>query len=804
MGYVTGLVVHPNTTLAPNLLYARTDVGGAYRYSAAGNSWVPLMDQYGPLDAGKTRVESIAVDPGNVNTVYVAVVDGDVFATSVVGDILKSTDQGAHWTSTGFTANQVYTGGNDFYRGSSGERLRVDPNNSNVLYFGSRKHGLWSKNGAAAWARVGGGLPATPGDPGYTFVVFDKNSGMTGGNTNTMYVGVYGSGVWRTTNAGSSWSQIGSDTNPLRADVGRDGTLYVTFGGNEAAYAGPGAARKYAGGSWTDITPAAIGKGKSYSGIAVDPANPNNVAVTTNEADMAYSTNKGDSWTVKPVTFASYPAYFWTPGWYKWGTSALVIDPNDATGGRVWMTDGFAVSRTNDFTAAAPSWSTVMKNLEEYCATSIKTPPKVGGAQLFTTQLDGIGNRVADRTVVPTRRYNTVNTSVSAATGLDYCMKQPDYLAYVGHDETNSDGLTGFSNDNGLTWQPFGNSTPGRGGVVAMSATTPQKMAWFPINSTGTGFSYTTNGGSSWSACVGAPSTSWFRSSDYWSGQTLVADRVNGEKFYLLHQNGSGAAEFYVSTNAGANWSKTAASFAGYRSYSVSACIKANPYVEGDLLVTTAANQNVPASSLGDYKLYRSANSGASFDVVPSVVCAYAATFAKGTSATVPAIYIYGRVGTATQEGIYRSVDNAKSWTLISNPDEQRFLGVSYMEGDLLTADLVYIIPGGCRGFMYGTPASPVLTATGAGAEPLQETLSGDLAVYPNPGHGALHLETGHNLAQARFSLVDPVGRVTPLRLSQPTSRGGQLDVSGVAPGVYILRVQTPTTTLTKRVGIQH
>jgi hypothetical protein len=166
MGYVTGLVVHPNTTLAPNLLYARTDVGGAYRYSAAGNSWVPLMDQYGPLDAGKTRVESIAVDPGNVNTVYVAVVDGDVFATSVVGDILKSTDQGAHWTSTGFTANQVYTGGNDFYRGSSGERLRVDPNNSNVLYFGSRKHGLWSKNGAAAWARVGGGPARHPRRPG--------------------------------------------------------------------------------------------------------------------------------------------------------------------------------------------------------------------------------------------------------------------------------------------------------------------------------------------------------------------------------------------------------------------------------------------------------------------------------------------------------------------------------------------------------------------------------------------------------------------------------------------------------------
>jgi hypothetical protein len=469
------------------------------------------------------------------------------------------------------------------------------------------------------------------------------------------------------------------------------------------------------------------------------------------------------------------------------------------------MTNGFAVSRTADFTAGSPSWSTVMKNLEEYCATSIKVPPKVGGAHLLTTQLDGIGNRVADRTEVPTRRYNTVNTNVSAATGLDYCMRQPDYLAYVGHDETNYNPLSGFSSDNGVTWQPFGSMAPGRGGVIAMSAANPQKMVWFPINSTGTGFSYTTNGGSSWSTCAGAPGTTWFRSSDFWSGQTLVADRVNGEKFYLLHQNGSGAPEFYVSTNAGANWTKTAATFPGYQSYSVSACVKANPYVEGDLLVTTVANQNASAANLPNYKLYRSTNSGASFEVVSSVTCAYAATFAKGTSATVPAIYIYGRVGTATKEGIYRSTDNARSWTLISNPDEQRFLGVTYMEGDLLTSNLVYLIPGGCRGFMYGTASTQLLSAPKAAAKPApQEALDSDLAVYPNPGNQVLNLEAGHDLTQARFSLLDPHGLAVPLSLTQRSERGGQLDVSGVKPGIYVLRVRTATKTVTKRVVIHH
>ncbi|HEX8531997.1 MAG TPA: hypothetical protein VF646_18310, partial [Cytophagales bacterium] len=40
MGFVTGLVAHPTTA---NLVYARTDVGGLFRWNAASNSWTPLI-----------------------------------------------------------------------------------------------------------------------------------------------------------------------------------------------------------------------------------------------------------------------------------------------------------------------------------------------------------------------------------------------------------------------------------------------------------------------------------------------------------------------------------------------------------------------------------------------------------------------------------------------------------------------------------------------------------------------------------------------------------------------------------------
>src|SRR5688572_8358664 len=93
-GFVPGIVF--NQTEA-NLIYARTDIGGAYRWTESTQSWTPLLDWVGWDRWGWNGVTSIATDPVQTNRVYASVGMYTNTWDPNNGAILRSTDRGNTW-----------------------------------------------------------------------------------------------------------------------------------------------------------------------------------------------------------------------------------------------------------------------------------------------------------------------------------------------------------------------------------------------------------------------------------------------------------------------------------------------------------------------------------------------------------------------------------------------------------------------------------------------------------------------------------------------------------------------------------
>jgi photosystem II stability/assembly factor-like uncharacterized protein len=183
-GFIPGIIFNQTQR---NLIYARTDIGGAYRWNQTTGRWVPLLDWVGSTNWGYNGAVSLATDAVDPNRVYIA---AGMYTNSWDpnnGAILRSTDQGNTWQTTPLPFK---LGGNMPGRGM-GERLAIDPHKDSVLYFGAPSgNGLWrSTDYGATWAKVAnfpnpGNYVADPSDTtgyqsdnqGVVWVTFDPSN----------------------------------------------------------------------------------------------------------------------------------------------------------------------------------------------------------------------------------------------------------------------------------------------------------------------------------------------------------------------------------------------------------------------------------------------------------------------------------------------------------------------------------------------------------------------------------------------------------------------------------------------------
>ena len=700
-------------TTSPYDKYVRTDVGGAYKWN--GSQWVCMTDVLS-MQQGIGGVLSLALDAGQTNVFYLAA----SYASGSTGGVYKSTDNGATWN---FLGPDVSVDANANYR-NVGERIAVDPNNSSIVYFGTQKNGLYkSAAGGQSWQTVSA-VPAGISGLGISFVVFDPSSAVSG-SSQIVYVGVLGSGVYWTSNGGSSWSALAgqpatSTYMPNRAVVRPDGSLFVTYTydnsgkGTGWSSTSNGAVYKYVSGTGAAMTLGGTGKlpaSKGFSAICLDSKNASHLIVGTfqfnNGNQLWVTTNGGTTWAQLATAYGTKAYPWWADYWFSTGFSGLAIDANPAVSPLTWVTDGISVWTTNVDTTASvnTSWVSISSNIQELV---IQDVCKIPGGPLLVSADDVNGFALASGTAAPANRWYG-NTSFGNATSIDFEESSPLNVVRAGGQGTN---WASWSSDGGNTWTEFASFPNGQtGGIITASATNASSLVWLPVSgASGVGTTYySTNKGATWTQSSGAPVYNYI--GDYYTDQLpLAADRVNGNTFYLYGGYGGNPGAFFRSVDGGATFAQTNASSllpVGWLH-----CLKAAPGAAGQVWISF---QNAGTSGNG---IWRSIDGGVTWTQVPGVTAATAFGFgAPSPSTGQPILFLFGTINGAP--GLYRC-DNAVNLTqaqlgnaawqaLTSATNAIPASSTHALQGDRDTPGAVYIgTPG--RGVIYGLPSPPAIT----------------------------------------------------------------------------------------------
>jgi photosystem II stability/assembly factor-like uncharacterized protein len=693
-GFVSGIVFSP---VEKDLVYARTDVGGAYRWNPADKSWIALNDDLG-RESNFAGIESVAADPVDANKVYLAV---GTYTTSWVGNgaILRSNDRGNTWQVTDML---IQMGGNENGR-SNGERLAIDPNLPSILYFGSRKNGLWkSTDSGVTWDKVKSfSVPDDPNKIGIPVVLFDRASGAKGKPTPIIYAVVANKdgSLYRSTDAGATWKLVPKQPTGVmasHAEFDSSGTLYLSYGN------GPGPNDVTDGAVWkyqpktekfTNITPAAPKKddGFGYGGLSVDAAHPGTVMVSTidrwTQGDEVYrTTDGGKTWKAllpKVVRDDAGAKYLY---WHKqepigrgW-MGDIDIDPFNP--GRAMYVTGAGIWATEDATAADSDkpthWTFLDRGLEETVIKGLVSPPS--GPPLLSVMGDLCGFRHDDINA-PSVDGMFDNPLCGSGSGIDIAWSKPDVVARTGWHDKGQWGA--FSLDGGKTWKPFASMPKGKGAGSIAVAADGSALLWAPMEGP---VVYSKDQGATWAKAEGLPNA---EPSPDWAPVPFrpAADRVNPKKFYVLDSRGGQA---YASADGGVNFTASPSGLPNLADYQFgSGSAQAVPGIEGDVWLTNLKELN------------HSTNSGRTYETITGVTEANALGFGKPADGkTYPALYLIGRVGET--RGFFRSDDAGGTWVRINDDNHQYgFCGV--ITGDPRVYGRVYVGTGG-RGIVYGEP----------------------------------------------------------------------------------------------------
>lgn len=667
-GYVTGLIVHPDN---PDKVYARTDVGGAYRWEADTESWTPITESM--TSSSYFGCDGIAMDYNNPDIVYLCAGNG------FPSDVFKSTDGGDTWTPTNLLKEFLGNGDKRTY----GECIQVDPNNSNVIVCGTRYDGIYySLDGSATWLKANIDIDKQS----VRSLAIDRTSAR-GGRSMVMYAQVTEKGVYKSTDGGANWKLMeNSPQNPCNIKIANNGVVYVTAG-KEGVF-------RIVGNNFVSITPSlsVANDYNSFIALGVDPKNSNRIAVCTStskkdgttssmQLPILYSSDGGANWENVTTNYEKVDKVPWWPEYYfSSATATLAFTGTNS----LWFTDWYGMWRTDNLNPGIKGykedgspeynkrqWKSFEKGHEEFaCFGAITTPGT--GIEVVVGQ--------ADNGSIWTSNINDFPIKGSRSAGgqwFDYYVKDPYYVVGAGSsDNSGKVGGVQISTDGGKT---FYSVTGWDSSLVAHNVALCSESKSIMVAATVQNVAYVTfNKGRTWTKSEGLPAKTI---PSYWTiTQILAADKGRGNTFYYLTHKG-----FYVSEDWGLTWKCT------------NEDVKLSVSSYSGTVLTYEGRPGEIWVNTGGRGTFYSNDYGQTFSEIEGIDGYIALGKGKNDGDTI--LWYMGTIGT-NKKAIYYSEDNGASFIKATDNTKDSLVKATSIYGDCNKYGRVFISTNG-RGWQY-------------------------------------------------------------------------------------------------------
>jgi hypothetical protein len=533
--------------------YACAPAGGVWKTTDSGTNWAMWNTDF--LSAiGAT---DIAIHPTNPNIMYLATGDGDAADTYSIG-VLKTTDGGLTWNTTGlsWTVQQnfrisrllinptspdivIAATSNGIYRtinaGSSWTQVQTGnfrdaafkPGDPNVVYASRYGHQFHrSTNGGATWTQITSGLPTSgivrtaiavsPANPEIVYLLMANNFD-------------YGfQGVYRSTNGGTSFTQMASSPNLLGwssagSDSGGQGWFDLAIcasptNADEIYVGGVNIWKSTNGGTSWNCIAHWFGAG----GLPYVHADIHYLGFIENSSTLLVgcdggvfrSTNNGS-------TFSDRSSNLEISQQYRLGTAAT--NENRVITG--WQDNGTNLKNTN-------TWNQVIGGDGMECAISY-TNQNIMFGSLYYGQILRSTNGGGSFSTIVNSNGSGVNSQSSWVTPYIMSPNTPTTL-YIGKN------LVYKSTDNGSSWTGLGSMGSGNCNALAVAKSNENYI----YASKGATLYRSTNG-STFSSVSGLPGIFI---------TYIAVDPMNENRVWVTVSGYNSGQKVYFSSNAGTSW----------------------------------------------------------------------------------------------------------------------------------------------------------------------------------------------------------------------------------------------------------